>query len=275
MQRAPFFELLSHTAAAAATVDDFKARGGDFASVFVPVAVDFERGKALMETGEQIIEDRITGYVDDRNLEHAVHVSTHEVEMWLQTVKFRLKKGGLSDGVIDDAIGKTIHTHNHTVSALAQAHRFIGMARTNSKIADAIGSTQSVHDLMLRGLTLTKKLYKVAGYLSDYTSIVPRSRPIHARIAASMRDMALWLGQLNAALIKTNKPALAGLLGWVPDGMGAPLGGAGKSITLHENAQRAAPNPAEAKTTSGWSVGRQGNNENVGQGWTPDDLTSY
>lgn len=274
MQRAPFFELLSHTAAAAATVEDFKARGGDYASVFNGVGVDFARGKALVDVGEQIIEDRITGYVDDRNLEHAVHVSTHELEMWLQTVKFRLKKGGLKPGLIDDALGKKIHTHNHTVSALAQAHRFIGMARTNSKIAEAIGSPQSVHDLMLRGLTLTKKLYKVADYLSRPTSIVPKSRPIHARIQTSMREMNAWLAQLNVALIKLNKPPLAGLLGWVPDGMGTPLGGAGRNITLHENAQRAAPDPSEAKTTSGWSVGRQGNRENVGQGWTPDDVTS-
>jgi hypothetical protein len=57
--------------------------------------------------------------------------------------------------------------------------------------------------------------------------------------------------------------------------MGTPLGGAGKNITLHENAQRAAPNPSDAKTTSGWSVGRQGNRENIGQGWTPDDVTSH
>lgn len=265
MQRALYFQLLGHVALAACTADTFEdvtlalKKAG-----FGPKEIS--RGLEMLERGEKILASRILDYVDDRNLEHAVHIATNEVEMWLQTVSVRLRKGGLDPDALEDAVGSDIHTHNHTVSAIGQALRTLGVLRTDEEVQSALGESR-LHDTMLRGHTLLKKLYKVADDLSAPSSICPKGEPIHQQIDVLMGEMLTWLTNLERTLTSVKDAELIGLVGLLPDGVGLPLGGAGGKITLHANAQQDAPNPSEATLTSGWSVGRQGNRENDGQGW--------
>lgn len=266
MQRALFFELLGHVTAAAMTADAFE----DVAEALNKVGFklkNIQQGIELSHQGEALIERRILDYADDRNLEHSIHVAAAELEMWLQTVRFRLRKAGLDAEEQETVLGHDIHAHRHTVTAIAQGLRTLGVLRTDEALRQKLGNAQATHDIIVRGTTLIKKLYKVADELVSPSAICPSGEAIHKDFDQHILAMSQWLLSLDDALAKVADAELVGLAGWLPKGKGAPAGGTARGVTLHESASKAPPNPKDATDCSGWSVGRQGNRENIGQGW--------
>lgn len=264
MQRALYFELLGHVAIAAMTIEKREAVDTAFSSAGFKAGAE---GMELFHHGEELIERRILEFADDRNLEHTIHIAVSELEMWLQTVRFRLRKAGIDAKTQDVILGHELHAHRHTVTGIAQGLRALGVLRTDEALRQKLGSAQSVHDVIVRGTTLIKKLYKVADELVSPSAICPAGEPIHKDFDAHMVKMSGWLNRLNLAAAKVKDQEQLGLAGWLAQGQGAPAGGSGYNVTLHQFASKAAPDPAKATDCSGWSVGRQGNRENQGTGW--------
>lgn len=262
---APYFQLLGHVLLAAHTAEHdedcaaaLKAAGFGHAQI--------EAGVKLAQLGEELVELRMSETVEDKNLEHSIHAAVYELEMWVQTVAFQLRKGGVKGAALEAALGHDVHGEKHTVTAIAQSLRIIGMIRSHESLQAAIGSGRKSSDLLTRGLTLLKKVYRWTEDLALPSSVAPETQDVFKRIFKQVADMSAWLDALEAASAKSDKIEAFGKLGVLADGAGLPLGGTSYAVTLHERAQREAPTPQQ-KTTSGWSVGRQGNRENLGKGW--------
>ena len=88
------------------------------------------------------------------------------------------------------------------------------------------------------------------------SSMAPASMPIFGEIRALETKMSQWLDGLDQAAHKVEDLDTLGMLGFVPHGMGMPVGGASFDVLRHERAKTTAPSAAEAVMTSGWSVGR-------------------
>ncbi len=262
-----YYQLLGHVLVASHTAHDYKDIADDLSKAgFGESKVN--AGLELAKAAEALVEKKLHQSPDDKNLEHSIHAAATEVEMWMQTVKFRARKGGLDAELVDDIQGHEIHGDKHTATVVAQASRVIGMLRTlGEESRDKIGPMQSVHDMLIRGNTLQKKLCKTAGYMMRPSSMAPASMPIFGEIRALETKMSQWLDGLDQAAHKVEDLDTLGMLGFVPHGMGMPVGGASFDVLRHERAKTTAPSAAEAVTTSGWSVGRQGNKENIGDGW--------
>jgi hypothetical protein len=194
------------------------------------------------------------------------------VELWHQAARLRLRKSGLDAELVEAATGHEIHSIRHPVTAIAQGLRTIGVVRTMTpEQLDAIGSRQSVRDMITRGNTLLKKLYKVVDDFVSPSSVMGSEEPIFEELESLMRHMSGWIDQLDTAAQKMDGalPQL-GRVGYLPHGMGLPVGGTAFGVVLHQRAIKEAPDPREAVKTSGWAVGRQGNRENLGKGWVAD-----
>ncbi len=262
-----FYQLLGHVLVASHTAHDYDDIAEDLAKAGFG-APKVEAGLELAKSGEALVAKKLHQSPDDKNLEHSIHAAATEVEMWMQTVKFRARKGGLEAELIDDILGYEVHGDKHTATVVAQALRVIGMLRTlGEDTRDKVGNERAVHDMIIRGNTLLKKLCKTAGYMMRPSSMAPGSMPIFGEIRAIEKKMADWLESLDHATHKVEDLDTLGMLGYVPHGMGLPVGGSSFVVVRHERAKTAAPSAAEAVTTSGWSVGRQGNRENLGDGW--------
>ena len=262
-----YYQLLGHVLVAAHTAHDYEDIAGDLQKAGFGES-KVEAGLELARRGEELIEEKLHLSPDDKNMEHTIHSATTEVEMWMQTVKFRVRKAGFDAEFVDDVLGHDIHGDKHTVTAIAQSLRAIAMLRTLDEGARAsLGSDQSVRDLIIRGNTLLKKLYKNAAYIVVPSSMAPRSMDIFGKLDAQIGEMMSWLADLEDATRKIEDLESLGMLGYVPHDIGLPVGGTSFGVVRHERAQRAAPSSVEAITTSGWSVGRQGNSENLGKGW--------
>jgi len=263
-----FFQLLGHVFLAAHTLEhDGEARVAISGAGFDDAHVI--KGGKLSEIGEQLLQRKTLESPDDKTLEHNIHSAIGEVEMWLQTVKFRLRKAKVSDAIMHDAIGHHIHAEKHTVTAIVAALRALGVLRTLPQgVRDAIGSDQSVRDLIIRGNTMVKKSYKVANPFISPSSLSPPSMPIFQDIDAFIAEGQAWVASLDEAAANLaaggsdDDLAQLGKLGVIPFGVGLPMGGTAFGVVVHQRAKQDAPDPREARTTSGWSVGRQGNNEN-------------
>ena len=266
MQRALFFELLGHVSIAAMTIDEYE----DVAQALSKAGFDASKVKAglkLSHDGEALIGRRILEFADDRNLEHGIHTASAELEMWLQTLRFRLRKAGLGADEQESTLGLDVHTHRHAVTVIAQAMRALGVLRSDESLRQRLGSAQVVHDIIVRGATFLKKMYRVGDELVAPSAICPPQEPIHREFDQLTGAMISWLTGLDAALSKVSDVELIGLTGWLPEGKGAPAGGTARGVLLHASATKAPPDPSTATECSGWSVGRQGNRENLGQGW--------
>ncbi len=264
MIRAYFFQLLGHVYLAAHTAHDMAS-----ALTSAGLGADFiKQGIALGARGEALLDRRVLQYVEDKNLGHCIHASIEEVEMWHQTVRFMLRKAGVSAEQQAQVLGHDVHAPKHTVTAIAQALRVIGVVRTDAALRAAMGGDEvTIRDTLVRGNTLLKKLYKVTDDLVTPSSVCPAHEPIHGEIDELIAQMSAWLGHIEASADKLDDATL-GKLGFLPVGRGMPVGGTAFGVTLHERAIRQAPDPAGATRTSGWAIGRQGNRENLGQGWT-------
>lgn len=248
-----FYHLLGHVIVAAdaftvsAELSQSVVKGG-FTKAQVSQAQELaHRGEELLQTSK------------DRIAEHGIHVAVSELEMWTQTVSFALKQCEHEE-VMSQAFGTKIHTHDHVATVVARTLRLLGTLRANSKVNVHIGDERRIHDVCGRGWTLLKRLVK-----ASELRIQKDDKDLEAHRAA----MSAWLIDLDVAAqnLTDKQTHLLGILGYLPAGIGLPLGGASYGVLLHNNAQRSAPGPKN-EPTSGWSVGRQGrNNENLGRGW--------
>jgi hypothetical protein len=262
---APYFQLLGHVLLAAHTAEHdadcaaaLKAAGFDHAKI--------EAGVELARQGEELVEQRMSETVEDKNLEHSLHSAVAELEMWFQTVEFQLRKGGIKGEMLEATLGHDVHGKKHTATAVAQGLRIIGMIRANEALQAAVGGGRKSADLLIKGHTLLKKVYRWSEDLVMPTSIAPESQDIFKKIFKQVEEMTRWLDALDAAAQRSSQLEAFGKLGWLAEGKGLPVGGTSYAVTLHERAKQAAPSPVQ-KTTSGWSLGRQGNRENLGKGW--------
>lgn len=267
-----FYQLIGHVYTAAHTAQhdsDVLAtlKGAGFGSERV------KEGLALSKKAEELLGRKTLESPDNKTLEHNIHGAVGDLEMWVQSVKLKLRKKGFDDALIHDAVDHHLHSSHHTLSAVSQALRAIGVLRTlDSDQRAQLGSDRAVHDMICRGNTLSKKLYKVADDFVSPGSMVAKDDPLIAELDALMAKCSLWLSALGAANEKLiTQAAHVGKTGYVPDGIGAPVGGAAFGVVLHQSAEQAAPNPQEATLNAGWSVGRQGNNENHGKGWVKQE----
>lgn len=265
---APYFHLLGHIFLAVEACE----HNSSLASALNSAGFGKEklsRGKQLAMTGEKLISRKAEEAGEDRIYEHNTHNATSEVEMWKSTVSFRLKKALDDAGLIKKTLGDDLHAHDHTVSIVAQSLRIIGMIRTSPKIHEALGSERSIQDLLIRGWVLLNKVYRNGQVLMAPGSAGDPDHAIFEEIARHEAEMMAWVAQLGAATEKVKDPVLLGELGYVPVGVGLPLGGTAYGVPLHQKAQRDdLPDMNDLRPDPGWSAGRQGRNrENLGKGW--------
>ena len=265
----PYFQLLGHVALVVHTCES----NPDVASAldakgFGPSKL--KTAQQLLREGEALPDRRDEEVGDERIAEHGVHSAATEVEMWMQTAAFRLKKAVDDEEVLRKALGDAIHAHDHTVTVAAKAFRMMGMIRANPTLHEQFGTDRSVKDLLIRGNTLLAKLFDAGDtWLSPGHAGDP-DHEVFAEIEQSRRSLTKWLQKLDeVATLLSDQPAILGELGYVPEDVGLPVGGTGYSITLHERSHREPPDPnEEPKGDPGWTIGRQGqNNENMGKGW--------
>ncbi len=229
---------------------------------------EVDRGLALVEEGEALVERRRNEAGGDRIAFHNAHQAANEVEMWLQTVRFSLRDRVDDAEVIERAVDHGLHAHDHTVTVIASVLRTIGVLRTEPAIEDAYPRRQTLHDLMVRGQTLLAKLVECTEVLvADATT--SKSSDVFTELRTHQQTMADWIVDFARACEKIKEqPVVLGLTGYLPRGVGLPAGGTSFAVPLHKRAQRQAPDPAQQGSTSGWSVGRQGRNrENMGPGF--------
>jgi hypothetical protein len=198
---------------------------------------------------------------DLRIHEHASHVASCEVDMWIQTVAMSL--GALQDDALRaQALGKGIHTHNHTLSVVMQAQRTIAMLQVHPDVQEAASESGQIKDILNRGWALLGKL----GVCTD--ALIKAASMDSPDWEASRARLNGLVQRLNKSTEMTESPALLAYLGWVPDGIGVSVGGSSYAVTLHERSQRDAPAHGTEQPCPGWSVGRQGQNrENLGKGF--------
>ncbi|MEM1348145.1 MAG: hypothetical protein AAGI01_06300 [Myxococcota bacterium] len=268
-----FFQLLGHVFLAAHTLAlDEEARASIVRSGLDEAQL--AKGEALSTLGEELLQRKTLESPDDKTLEHNIHSAVNEVEMWLQTVKFRLRKASVPGELTRAALEHHLHAEKHTVTAIVHALRALGILRVLPQdVREKLGPDQSVHDLITRGNTVVKKSYRVANPFISPSSLSPASMPIFQEVDAFLAGSQAWLERLEAAAQHLAASASdeellqLGKIGVLPFGVGLPVGGTSFGVVVHQRAKQGAPDPHKARTTSGWSVGRQGNNENLGAGY--------
>jgi hypothetical protein len=266
---APYFHLLAQIYLAVEACEEDSSLAGALEKAGFG-ASKLGSGRELFEAGQELVDRKAEEAGDDRIYEHNLHGSGEEVEMWKSTAAFQLKKALDDPGLVDQALGKSLHAHNHTVTIVAQALRLIGMVRTHPTIHEKLGSGRKVKDLLVRGLVLLSTLFKNGDILMSPGSAGDPDHAIFDEITERKWRMIEWVGELGAAAQKmSGQPELLGVLGYVPEDVGIPLGGTAYSVPLHEKAQREdLPEFDNLRPDPGWSAGRQGRNrENLGGGW--------
>lgn len=265
----PFFQLLGHVELVVQTSQhNPEAKSALQANGFG--GDKLAEGHEMIELGETLPDRRNEEAEEDKIMEHGVHSSATEVEMWMQTAAFRVKKAVDDQALVDKVTGSDIHADDHVIEVVARAFRMMGMIRTNGVIHEKLGKGRSVKDLLIRGNTLLRKLLGNGDKLMSPGHVGDATAPVFEDIKKLRRQMTIWVQDLDVAADQMSDQAeLLGELGYVPDDVGLPLGGTGYSITLHERSQREPPDPdEEPKGDPGWTIGRQGrNDENMGKGW--------
>jgi hypothetical protein len=266
---APYFHLLGHLFLAS----DACERNSSLASALAKAGFGEDqcaRGNKLTKTGIALISRKAEAIGEDRIYEHNLHGAASEMQMWKSTVSYRLKKAIGDESLIAKTLGKDIHAHDHTVTIVAQSLRIIAMIRAEPKLADELGSERSVKDLLIRGWVLLNKVYRNGQVLMAPSSAGDPDHAVFEEIAAQQAAMLAWVSDLGQSTESLKaQPALLGELGYVPAGVGLPLGGTSYGVPLHEKAQRdTLPDTHDLRPDPGWSAGRQGRNrENLGKGW--------
>lgn len=266
----PYFQLLGHLALA----DHTRRHNPEVESALADHGFGddkWQTAERLVEQGESLIDRRAEEGPEERNTEHEVHSSGTEVEMWMQNASFRLKKAVDDQEILDKTRGADIHSDDHNVEVVQRTLRMIGMIRTSPVLHEQFGTDRSVKDLLIRGNTLLSKMLDAGDKWLAPSHAGNPDAEVFRELEKAHRSMKQWLQSLDdAARLLDEQPAILGELGYVPEGVGLPLGGTGYSITLHERSHREPPDPnEEPKSAPSWTVGRQQgqNNENMGEGW--------
>ena len=266
---APYFHLIGHIFLAVEACEHNSSLTSALGKAGL-AKDEIARGRELAETGEQLISRKAEAVGEDRIYEHNLHNSASEVEMWKSTVSFRLKKALDDASLLKKIMGEELHSGNHTVTLVAQSLRIIAMIRAEPKIHEALGSERSIEDLLIRGWTLLNKVYRNGQVLMAPGAAGDPDNAIFEEIAEHEAAMLKWIASLGQSTEKMGEqPSLLGELGYVPKGVGLPLGGTSYAVPLHQKAQRSdLPDMADVRPDPGWSAGRQGRNrENLGKGW--------
>ncbi len=263
-----YLQLLGHVVSAVHGIKE----SGDLAAALTKGGFAKDRataGDKLAHDAEALIRQKIDTIGEDRTREHAIHAATQEVEMWMQTVAFKVKKAVEEESAVDLVLAKSLHAHDHAVTVVAKALRMMSMLRCDDRVHARLGGAAPTRETLNRGHALTKKLYRA----SDIR-LAPEGDeaelPIFAELAATHAKLHQWLVDLEPAAraAAAKDVRLVGRLGLVPDGVGIPVGGTSFAVVLHERGQTDAPDPNGASDCTGWSAGRQGrNSENLGKGW--------
>ncbi|MFB6263943.1 MAG: hypothetical protein ABEL76_10025 [Bradymonadaceae bacterium] len=265
----PYFQLLGHVYLAVHSYDQSSEVASAVDGVAEP-SLDLERGGELLERGLELPDRRLQEAEDDRITEHNLHSSASEVEMWLQTTRFEIKQAVDDPGVRAKTFGVGIEVEDHVVEVVARAVRMISMIRTNGTLHDQYGTGRKVKDTLIRGNNLLKMVLKDGDDLMRPGSAEDPDAEVFEDIRRSKRELIEWVDRLAETADKLrDRPEVLGELGYVPEGVGLPVGGTGYGITLHERSHRNPPDPDEKEDPDpGWTIGRQGrNSENMGKGW--------
>jgi hypothetical protein len=267
---APYFHLLGHVFLATEACEHHSS----IADALAKAGFDkskIKSGTALAERGQELIDRKLEEGGEDRIVEHSVHNAADEVEMWHQSTSFLLKKGVDDGSLLEKALGKHIHAEDHTVTVVAKSLRTIAMIRVEPTLQEALGGGQKTKDQIIRGFTLLTKLFRNGNLMMSPGSAGDTDAEVFDEIAEQVEKMSDWVSELGRATdnMGTDQVSILGEVGYVPEGIGLPLGGTAYDVPLHEKAQRSTPpDPDDVKPAPGWSIGRQGQNrENLGEGW--------
>ncbi len=218
----------------------------------------------LHHRGESLIEKKTDKCGEDRIREHALHFAASEAEMWLETVGSKLR-GKVEKSTISMVLAKDLHAHDHTVTVVAQVMRALSTIATDPTIANHLGEPRAVKDILARGNAALARLIKT-GEIKMRPKEQQTSFEIFAEVDAFTKTASDWLASLNNMANQITTPELCGWLGLVPQGMGIQFGGASFGVERHGRGQTQSPSK-EVKPCTGWSIGRQGNSENMGPGF--------
>lgn len=226
-------------------------------------------GAELAAHGQALIKRR-TALGGDRISDHNVHLSADEVGMWRRTTLFVLGKAVDDAGLLAQARAEDLHGTDHSVTVAAQALRLIALLRAEPRVHETLGHGQRTRDIVNRGWTLLRKMFNNGELLMSPGAAGNPGDAVFADLAEARTELQAWLLELDAAARKiAAQPEVLARLGYVPDNVGLPVGGASYAVTLHESARRAEPpDLSDLRPDPGWSAGRQGRNrENLGKGW--------
>lgn len=259
-----FHHLLGHVVAADAGFHDSAELGqllakAGFSKEQMSSAHDLaQKAEALWIKYLSVEENRIT--------DHNIHIAVGELEMWGQTVKAALRTKLAADAIAV-AMGANIHATDHTTTAIAQAFRLLAMMRTDEKIQACFKDERRLHDAIQRGWALIVRVFRNCHTRED--ALGDAGIAVVVEMNALQLKMKAWVEALEVAAAKLGTHAhLLGLLGYVPEGIGRPIGGTAFDVVLHQRGQGRVPAPNSSGPTSGWALGRQGrNSENLGKGW--------
>lgn len=263
-----YLHLLGHVVAASFSIKE----SGDLAAALQKGGFGKERvaaGEELAHAAEELMAQKVETIGEDRTREHAFHAASQEVEMWMQTVAFLVKKAVEEASAVDLVVAKSLHAHDHGVTVVARALRMMSMLRCDDRVYERLGGEAKTREILNRGHALTTKLYRASDIRlapeGDEAELA-----IFGELAATQSKLENWVMDLaKAAHSAAEKDVrLVGRLGLVPEGVGIPAGGNSFAVVLHERGQTDAPDPNSKRDCPGWSVGRQGRNrENLGKGW--------
>lgn len=247
------------------------AESGDLSAALAKGGLSKEevgRGAKLAEQAEHLIREKIDVTGEDRTQEHVMHVATEQVEMWMQTVQFLAKKSIADDSLRELLLATNLHSHDHAATTVARALRMQSMLRCDDRVIEAFGGEEKARHTANRGYALTGKMLSASDIrLRPQGDEV--EKPIFKQITSAYNDLRAWtaVAETAAQTVAEKDLRLVGRLGIVPQGVGLPSGGYSLSVLLHQRGQTDIPS-RERTDCSGWSIGRQGrNNQNLGKGW--------
>ena len=223
-------------------------------------------GAALVKSVQEALDHVTAELKKDKIPGHLVHTAATELEMWHQTVgAFGRRSIGESDTRFTDLMAGHLHGPSHTVTAMAQAMRFMALMRLDKDLRADFGPPRRVEDLLQRGFSLKNKLVRLAD-----DSANPALTDASERLSPLALQLEAWLEKVRpiAAGALGDRPFELGLVGVVSEGSAAPLGGSASRVTRHQHTSRKAPAGGPSQPAPGWSVGRQNRNgANVGKGY--------
>lgn len=219
----------------------------------------------MMHRGEALLVKKTESCGEDRIREHGLHFASDEAEMWLESVRRKLKNSGLDSEKKNKLYAVGLHSHDHAVTVVARMIRAISTISTDSEIAEKLGKERELRDVLNRGNAALSRLIKTGEIKMRAKEDQDRLKVFHD-IKLYIQDISKWMDEIVKYSADFKTPELYGWLGLVSKNVGIPVGGASFAVTLHERGQTTAP-VGESDPCSGWSIGRKGNTENLGEGF--------